>query len=157
MTETISIRPVVESDLQIFFEHQSDPEADRMAAFGKQETDWETFRTRWARMVADPTPVMRTIEVDGQVAGNVLKFVMFEQPSVAYWLGKEFWGRGIATAALRLLLQEVTERPLYARAAKDNFGSVRVLEKCGFRIVGEEKNLARARGEEIEEVIMELK
>lgn len=151
------IRPVIESDLVIFFEHQSDPEADRMAAFSKQESDWETFRARWTRMLADPTLVMDTIVVDGQVAGNVLKFVMFEQPTVAYWIGKEFWGRGIATAALGLLLQEVTERPLYARAAKDNFGSVRVLEKCGFKIVGEEKNLARARGEEIEEVIMELK
>jgi RimJ/RimL family protein N-acetyltransferase len=157
MTSQISIRPVLDGDLLIFYNHQSDPEADHMAAFSKQETDWETFRARWTRMLADPTPVMRTIVVDGQVAGNVLKFVMFEQPSVAYWLGREFWGRGIATAALGLLLQEVTQRPLYARAAKDNFGSVRVLEKCGFKLVGEEKNMAQARGAETEEVIMELK
>jgi RimJ/RimL family protein N-acetyltransferase len=152
----ISIRTVEPDDLPIFFEHQSDQEADRMAAFSKQETDWETFRARWTRMLADPTLVMRTIEVDGQVAGNVLKFVMFEQPSVAYWLGKEYWGRGIATAALGLLLQEQTERPLYARAAKDNRGSVRVLEKCGFRVIGEETNMAAARGEPTTEVIMEL-
>jgi RimJ/RimL family protein N-acetyltransferase len=157
MTSQVSIRPVLDGDLPIFYKHQSDPEADRMAAFSKQETDWETFRARWMRMLADPTSAMRTIVVDGQVAGNVLKFVMFEQPSVAYWLGKEFWGRGIATAALRLLLQEETERPLYARAAKDNFGSVRVLEKCGFKIVGEETNMAAARGEPTREVIMELK
>jgi RimJ/RimL family protein N-acetyltransferase len=157
MNENVSIRVVQPDDLNIFFQHQLDAEADRMAAFGKQETDWETFRARWTRMLADPTLVMRTIEVDGQVAGNVLKFVMFEQPSVAYWLGKEFWGRGLATLALGLLLQDQTELPLYARAAKDNRGSVRVLEKCGFKVIGEETNMAAARGEPTREVIMELK
>jgi RimJ/RimL family protein N-acetyltransferase len=47
-------------------------------------------------------------------------------------------------------------RPIYARVAKDNVASLRVLEKCGFTITGQAKGFANARGEEIEEWILEL-
>ena len=43
-----------------------------------------------------------------------------------------------------------------ARVAKDNLGSRRVLEKRGFAIVGEARGFANARGEEIEELVLEL-
>src|SRR4029453_1988037 len=74
-----------------------------------------------------------------------------------YWIGREFWGRGIATQALAVLLSAVKTRPLYARAAKDNVASLRVLEKCGFTIAGYERGFANARGEEVEEVVLELR
>lgn len=77
-------------------------------------------------------------------------------PEVSYWIGKPYWGRGIATAALRAFLLEVTARPMYARAAKDHLASLRVLEKCGFTIVGEDKGFAEARGEEGEEFLLQL-
>jgi RimJ/RimL family protein N-acetyltransferase len=75
---------------------------------------------------------------------------------VSYWLGKEYWGKGIATEALGLFLGIIEERPLYARAAKDNAASIRVLEKCGFVISGCERGFANARGEEIDEVVLVL-
>jgi RimJ/RimL family protein N-acetyltransferase len=92
------------------------------------------------------------------VVGNVATFVddEFGKQEVTYWIGKEFWGQGIATTALSRLLAEVTTRPIYGRAAKDNLGSIRVLEKCGFRITGQDRGFANARGKEIEEVILEL-
>ena len=99
---------------------------------------------------------MRTILVDGAVAGYLAHFEMFGQPSIAYWLSREFWGRGIATAALAAFLKVVTLRPLYARAVKDNRGSIRVLEKNGFAIVGEDRGFANGRGAEVEEVILRL-
>jgi RimJ/RimL family protein N-acetyltransferase len=75
---------------------------------------------------------------------------------VTYWVDRTQWGKGIASAALQILLAETVERPLYARAASDNVGSLRVLEKAGFRRVGVNRDFAPGRGEEIEETILRL-
>lgn len=153
----IELRDVVEDDLPIFFTQQQDPEANHMAAFtAKDPSDKDAFMAHWAKILADKTTINQTILFEGQVAGNVAKFEFDGEPNVAYWLGKEYWGKGIATAALRELLQEVSTRPLYARAVKDNFGSIRVLQKCGFTIVGEDRGFANARGAEVEEFILKL-
>ena len=64
------------------------------------------------------------------------------------------WGRGVATRALTLFLTEVDTRPLHAHVVNRNIGSVRVLEKCEFRIVGEET--VEEPGVRIVEVILRL-
>ncbi|GAC1537142.1 MAG: hypothetical protein NVS2B17_09450 [Candidatus Velthaea sp.] len=94
--------------------------------------------------------------VGGVVAGTISKFEIDRAPEVSYWLGREYWGRGIATAALPTFLHIVTQRPLFARAPKDHSASIRVLEKCGFRIIGDERGFANARNEDIDEVILRL-
>ena len=126
----IFIRPVVDSDLPAFYLHQADAEAARMADFPSR--DETAFYAHWRKIMADPLTILRTIQYDGQVVGNVVSFVMEGNREVGYWLGCEFWGKGIASAALRLFLMEVTERPLYGVAANSNPASMRVLEKCGF-------------------------
>ena len=159
MTESarVRLRPVEAGDLDAFFEFQSDLGARHMAAFsGKEPLDRPSFEERWAKIQGDETTVMRTITLGDQVAGYVMKFEMRGDPLVAYWVGREFWGRGIATTALKQFIGEITMRPLYARAATDNIGSVRVLEKCGFLRSGVEKNYAAAREAQTEEVIMRL-
>ena len=158
MSENLILREVAESDLAIFFEHQLDPEANRMAAFtAKDPSDRAAFDAHWDKILGDPAIVKRTIVVDGRVAGSVASFELFGQPSVAYWLGREFWGKGVATRALAQFLGIVTTRPLYARAATDNSASIRVLQKCGFTASGSDRGFANARGTEIEELIFELK
>lgn len=153
----VELRRVEASDLPIFFEHQLDPEANRMAAFTRKDhADEAAFKAHWAKILSDATITPRTITVDGRVAGNIGSFKRDGVPEITYWLGKEFWGRGVATSAVKMFLDTVVSRPLYARVAKDNRGSVRVLEKCGFRKCGEDKGFANARGAEIEEVILEL-
>lgn len=157
MSGDVSLRDVTPDDLPIYFEQQRDPEANRMAAFTTQDPDdREGFMARWAKLLADDSRISRTILYNGQVAGNIMSFPLFGEPAVGYWLGREFWGKGIATRALAAFLGEVTVRPLYARAAKDNAGSIRVLEKCGFKITGEDKGFANARGQETEEFILTL-
>jgi len=127
----VLLREAVESDLQAFFEQQLNPEANRMAAFAaKDPANRNAFMTHWTKLMADPAIVIRTILFDGRVAGHVASFVRDDQRLVCYWLGKEFWGQGIATRALGIFLEQLTERPLYARAASDNAASIRVLEKC---------------------------
>ena len=110
----------------------------------------------WTKIRNDKTAVFRTILHHGEVGGYVAKFEHAGLPEVCYWIGREFWGKGIATAALMELLAELPLRPLYARAAKDNVASIRVLEKCGFTISGYERTFAKARGEEIDETLLAL-
>ena len=153
----VTLRAVQADDLPVFFEQQLDPEAVWMAAFGAAGVhDWDEFSARWARILGDDTRVARTILWNGQVAGNVSSFLLFGDPAVGYWIGREYWGKGIATRALAAFLKIVTVRPLYARAAQDNIGSRRVLEKCGFVICGEDSGFATARGVETEEYVLRL-
>ncbi len=157
MATDIVLRDVIEEDLAIFYEHQLDPEAIRMAAFTvKDPTDRDAFLVQWAAIVADSTKQKKTILCNGEVAGHVGSFEQFGLPSVSYWLGKAYWGKGVASKALSLFLNEAKTRPLYARAAKDNRGSIRVLQKCGFVITGEDRGFANGRNEEIEEFILTL-
>ncbi len=157
--DRVLLRPVQPADLPVFFEQQRDPVAVRMAAFtARDPADRKAFLEHWVRILADPTVVMRTIVFRGAVVGNVGRFVDrdFGQPEVTYWIGRPYWGRGLATLALRRLLKEETTRPLHARVAADNVASIRVLEKVGFVQVGKGRGFAYGRGQEIEEVIVRL-
>jgi len=159
LTDDILLRDVTINDLPIFFEHQLDPDANHMAAFTSRDpADRDAFMARWTRFLADETITMKTILFDGQVAGSVSSYQDEElgQPEVTYWLGKSYWGKGIATSALSTFLALVKVRPLYARVVKDNIASFRVLQKCGFTICGEGKGFANARGQEVEEFILKL-
>lgn len=157
MTNKLLLRNVENDDLPIFFEHQLDPEANTMAAFtAKDPTDREAFNAHWHRILTNETVIIQTILCDGQVAGSVSSYEEEGRPEVTYWLGKEYWGKGIATWALAAFLDQHNKtRPIYARVSKDNLGSRRVLEKCGFKIIGESKGFANARGQEIDELLLE--
>ena len=131
MTPAVSLRNVEDRDLEVFFEHQTDPQAVEMAAFPARDKD--QFAAHWAKLRGDDTLLVRTIVADGKVAGNIGSWPQDGQQLLGYWVGREFWGRGVATQALALLVEEVSIRPLYAHVAVHNVGSIRVLDKCGFR------------------------
>ncbi len=147
------LRDVIEDDLPVFFEQQRDPEAVEMAAFPARER--EPFFEHWHRIMADDELVAKTIVSEGEVAGNIGSFERDGKRLVGYWLGREFWGRGLATRALAELVEELAVRPLYAEVATANIGSIRVLEKCGFTVVGSTTEHDEAFGE-IELLVMEL-
>jgi len=159
MKDELLLRDVLGDDLPIFFEQQLNEEANYMAAFtARNPTDREAFMAHWHKILGIETCIIRTIVFNGQVAGSVSSYEEEGRPEVTYWLGREYWGKGIATWALKeLLAHHSRKRPMHARAAKDNHGSRRVLEKCGFKIIGESKGFANARGQEIEEILLELK
>jgi RimJ/RimL family protein N-acetyltransferase len=157
LPDDVTLRDVEEADLPIFFTQHLDPDANWMAAFtAKDPSDREAFMAHWARIRADPTNIIQTILAGGAVAGSVSSYQEEPgKPEVTYWLGRDFWGQGVATRALNLFLtSHLTARPVYARAAKDNPGSLRVLAKCGFTVIGEGSGYANARGAEIKEVEM---
>jgi RimJ/RimL family protein N-acetyltransferase len=148
---------VIDNDLPIFFEHQLDSDAAYMAAFtAKDPSNRKAFEAHWNRIRHDDTVLTKTILFDNQVAGHILSYQYDGRTEVSYWLGKAHWSRGIATQALHTFLNHVQTRPLYARAAKDNIASIRVLQKCGFKISGEDIGFANARGQEIEELVLTL-
>lgn len=150
MTADVLLRSVIADDIPIFYEHQRDVEATRMAAFPTRERD--AFTAHWAKILRDETVITKTIIFDGEVAGNIVSFEMECQRKVGYWIGKSYWGKGIASQALSEFLKHVKIRPLYAHVAKHNIGSLRVLEKNGFLIYGEDT----IHGEEIKEFILRL-
>jgi RimJ/RimL family protein N-acetyltransferase len=157
VTSEILLRDVTAGDLPIFFDQQLDSAANHMAAFtAKDPADRDAFMAHWTKILGDDTITTKTILLSGHVAGHVVTFERFGDPEVSYWIGREYWGRGVATKALAEFLDHVQTRPLYARAAKDNIASLRVLEKCGFTISGDDKGFSNARGEDVEEYILKL-
>lgn len=150
---TIRLRDVIESDLPIFFEHQLDPVATSMAAFPSR--DRPAFMAHWAKILANPTGVIQTIMLGDQVAGNIVSYEYDGMREVGYWIGRQYWGQGVATSALSAFLERHA-RPLYAHVAKHNRGSLRVLQKCGFTIIGEDRGQPDAAGVPGEEFVLKL-
>ncbi|RPJ23098.1 MAG: N-acetyltransferase [Chloroflexi bacterium] len=154
MANNVHLRDVVETDLLIFFEQQLNPEATQMAALPSRNK--EMFMTHWIRIMADDSILIKTILFNGSVAGNIVCFDQLGEREVGYWLGKEYWGKGVATQALAEFLKDIDTRPLYAHVAKHNIASRRVLEKCGFTISGEDSFFSQALGKNVEEYILTL-
>lgn len=153
----VVLRDVEERDLPVLFEHQADPLAAEMAVFPSR--DRAAFMAHWGRILSqrgsqrgpEGAPIAKAIVVGDRVAGNVCCWAMEGMRLVGYWIGREFWGQGIASAALARFLDEVTARPLYAHVARANAASIRVLEKCGFHKHGTDKGTVR--GVEVDEII----
>lgn len=150
----VRLRDVTGDDLPIFFEQQRDPDANRMAAFPPRERD--AFMAHWTKILTDETGPLKTIVLDGQVAGNIVSWEQDGKRLVGFWIGKEYWGKGVATAALLEYLRVVRSRPLYAYVAKQNRASIRVLEKCGFRVCVEETESLGAPSDGVEELVLKL-
>ena len=158
MDEIVALRAVRREDLPVLFAHRRDAAARRMAAFGSGDPDdWPAFEAKWLKLLADSGLLAKTVLVDGVAAGYVGCHPQFGVPSISYWLGRAFWGRGVATRAVAMLLREVAVRPIYARVVWDNAASLRVLARCGFREIARDRGFAHWRAEEDEEVVLQLK
>ena len=149
----VVLREVTEEDLPILFEHQQDPEANRMAAFPPR--DREAFMAHWHRILLDEALICRTVVVDDQVVGHVDCFQRSGLWEVAYWIGRDHWGKGIATRALTDFVRLIPTRPLYGAVVKHNVASIRVLEKCGF-VVSDDGGSAADASDGVEMVLMKL-
>lgn len=150
----VQLRDVEPGDLPALFEHQRDPEAVRMAVVHPR--DEQAFNAHWAKILVDPTVLVKAITADGDLVGTINCFKLDGHDAVGYWIAREHWGRGVATRALTLMLEAFATRPLRARAARSNVASVRVLEHCGFVVTGYEVSPASERFPECEEALLVL-
>lgn len=154
----IKLRPTEIADLDFLFQFQLDKEGGYLAAFmPKDPTDKAAYLAKYRKLLSDPTVNNQTVIVDNIIIGSIAKFVMEGDTEITYWIDRKFWGQGIATKVLNEFLVIETTRPVFGRVAFDNFGSQKVLEKCGFIKVGNDKGFANARQKEIEEFIYKLK
>ena len=151
---TVHLRAITPADLPELFRQQSDPEANRMAIVHARTP--ESFEAHWSRVLANPAVFARAILADASLVGHISCFPMEGLDCVGYWIDRDFWGRGIATRALTLLLDEVPTRPLHAFAASSNIASIRVLERCGFIITGSRQAPADERFPACEETMLRL-
>jgi [ribosomal protein S5]-alanine N-acetyltransferase len=157
VTGQVSLRPLREEDLPRLFEIQLDEEARYLAAFVTEETrDREAYLAKHRKILAAPGITNRGVEVDGELVGSVAVFPIEGDIELTYWIRRDLWGRGVATAAVAGLLKEVAVRPIRARVVQDNTGSVRVLERNGFVRMGSEDAFADGRQATVTELIYKL-
>ncbi|GAC1541324.1 MAG: GNAT family N-acetyltransferase [Vulcanimicrobiaceae bacterium] len=155
---TLALRSVLVSDLPIFYRQQLDPEANYLAAFTrKNPANRRAFCEHWQRILASRSVNVKTIVVGAKIAGHVACFGPRSEREITYWLGREYWGCGIATQAVGAFVRRLRIRPLYARVAEGNRASRRVLEKSGFVVCRLERDFAEGRGHEVEETVMQLR
>lgn len=157
MLGDVIVRDMAEDDLDVLFDIQDDDTAQHMAAFTSPDGNVRaTYAAKGRKIVVNDEIIKKVIVVDDEIVGSVASFVVAGDTEVTYWIRRDLWGRGIASAALAELLREVTVRPILARAAADNAGSARVLLRNGFTRVGEDTSYAEARGATITEYIYRL-
>lgn len=150
----IELSKTTQEDLETLFVFQSNKDGVWMAAFtAKDPADKEFYMEKWKKIVENPEIKMETIRFENKIVGSVIHFNVMDETHVSYWIDQPYWGRGFATEGLKQFIKNSTKRPLFARVAYDNFGSQRVLEKSGFKLIGKDKGFANARNKEIEEFI----
>ena len=152
--DRVRLRPVEAGDLPRMFEMQLDPDSNRMAVTNSRTR--EAFDAHWAKALDDPANTTRAVLRDGVMVGYISCFPMDGEDHVGYWIDRAYWGKGIASRALHLLLREVTKRPLVATAATSNGASLRVLQKCGFVVERVRHSPATDRYPECEETVLVL-
>ena len=157
-TIEIELKHTNQNDLETLFLFQLDKDANYLAAFtSKNPSDKNAYIEKWTRILSDEKVNIKTILLKKKIVGSIAKFEMDGNAEITYWIGKDFWGKGIASNALKQFLEIEKTRPIFGRIAFDNLGSKKVLESCEFSKIGIEKGFANAREKEIEEFIYELK
>ncbi len=157
MVNHIELRDLDDDDLDAVFEMMRDPEAVAQAAFTAEDPDDRAAFDAWvARQRADPDVLYHVVTENGGFAGTIAAFTIDGDREVSFWIARHAWGRGVATAALRLLISREPTRPLFARAATANAGSRAVLTHAGFTEVSRNVDFAPGVGREVEEIIFTL-
>jgi len=134
MPKGVHLRDVEAGDLPALYQHQLEPEAINLAVVNPRTA--EAFDAHWRKILSNPGVIAKAVMLDDTVVGHISCFRADGQDEVGYWIARNHWGKGIATRALTLLLEQVTIRPLHATVARANAASIRVLERCGFKVTG---------------------
>lgn len=148
-TERILLRPWRESDAETLFKYASDPEVGPRAGWPPHksvEESREIIRNIFSTEGMWAVEWKETQEAIGCVgylpASHSNLDIDDDQAEVGYWIARPFWGRGICTEALRIVIDycfaEKEFSVLWGDFFPDNPASGKVMEKCGFVDTGRE-------------------
>ncbi|MFI2742767.1 GNAT family N-acetyltransferase [Zhouia sp. PK063] len=155
--KSITLKPTEIGDLETLFRFQIDKESAYLAAFMPKDYDSKiAYVAKYTKLLKNPNVNNQTIFIHNTIVGSIAKFMIQDNPEITYWIDKKFWGKGIGTKALKEFLRIETIRPIFARVAFDNFGSQKILEKCGFIKIDIDSGFASARQKVIEEFVYKL-
>lgn len=153
----IELRDLDEDDLDAVFEMMRDPEGVAMAAFTADDPDDRAAFDAWmARQRGNADVLYQVVTENGGFAGTAAAFTIDGDREVSFWIARHAWNRGVATAALRLLVSREPVRPLFARAAAHNVASIAVFHHAGFTEVSRNTAYAPGLGREVEEIVFAL-
>jgi RimJ/RimL family protein N-acetyltransferase len=153
----IELRDLDDDDLDAVFEMMRDPEGVAMAAFTADDPDDRAAYDAWiARQRDDRDVLLQVVTENGGFAGTAAVFTVDGDREVSFWIARHAWNRGVATAALRLLVSREPVRPLFARTAAHNVASVAVFRHSGFTEVSRNVAFAPGLGREVEEIVFAL-
>jgi RimJ/RimL family protein N-acetyltransferase len=152
----ITLRTLRDSDLDAFFDWESDPRTVEMEAFTRALADRSECDARYERLRHDPSVTLRAIDDDGELVGWVSSRTIEGERELSYLIAPARWGQGLASRAVRAFLAIEPTRPLYGRVAENNAASARVLARAGFVEVGSRTSFAAGIGAEVVERIYRL-
>lgn len=149
----VALRLATPADLDALVTHLDDFDVVRMLARIKwplRRAEVRGFLSGVARRARDGEAEEFAVLPDGgPAAGMVGISRVGTDYHVGYWLGRAFWGRGLATEAVRLALRRLFAADPAARVVSglfwDNAASLRVQQKLGFRVTGEHMHWCAAR------------
>lgn len=143
-TQRLILRPWRETDAADLYRYASDPLVGPAAGWAAH-TSVEDSRNVLRTILMKPDTWAVTLRGGGEPVGSVGLFPTTwpagkGQPEIGYWVARPFWGRGIAPEAVRALIALCFargEREVFCAHADFNDKSRRVIEKCGFRYLGD--------------------
>lgn len=148
-TERILLRPWRESDAEALFKYASDPEVGPRAGWPPHKNVEESLgiirtvfgtETMWAVELKETSEAIGCVGYLPASASNLK--IENDQCEVGYWIAKPYWGKGICTEAMRLVVDYCFHvkgfTVLWGDYFPENPASGRVMEKCGFVDTGEE-------------------
>ncbi|MCK7613698.1 GNAT family N-acetyltransferase [Roseibium sediminicola] len=165
-TERLVLRAPCPEDLSACAELLGDYEVAKMLSRVPYPYDLEGGRAYLARSVERWQDVAGADEIgfhvdhDGEMIGGMGFKKLQETPEIGYWLGRPYWGKGFMSeaveAAVTWLFRNTDHERLAGEAMTENAGSLKVLEKLGFRLVGEVGCASVSRGATVPALRMEV-
>ncbi len=139
----MKLREFVQDDIHSIVKHASNINVSRYLTT-KFPYPYNTEHAEWWINVGSKIGLHKAIDLDGECIGGIgMTFGEDEHrysSQIGYWLGESHWGKGIITEALSLMTDEAFSgyeiMRLYAPVYSPNKVSMRVLEKCGYRLEG---------------------
>jgi len=155
----ITINLITEDDIKALYPLGNNKDISWMSGGGlTYPLTYDEFRTKKTISLSKAIGEMQSYVIrDNNIAvGSIGYFKRTEDAplEIGYWIGKDYWGKGIATKALNLAVDAMRANgitgKLVATTMIDNLSSRHILLKCGFKEIGTERFMSPARCVEVE-------